>query len=70
MGIINAAVVGIIGMILVFVFSKIPIDTLLKFVPICWIPSFNCKGWYDKIIMYFIVIILAIIIFFIPSFGI
>lgn len=66
MGVVTSLVVGIVGIILVFIINWIPVDILIKIIPICWIPNVHCENWYDKIKMYLLVILLAIIMFFIP----
>ena len=66
MGFLGGIIVGIVGLVIAFVLNIIPVDTFLKIVPICWIPGTNCSQWYDHIKTYVVVILLAIIIFFIP----
>jgi len=66
MGLIGGLIVGIVGIVLTIIINLIPVDAFLKIVPICWIPGTNCSKWYDNMKTYVVVILLAIIVFFIP----
>ncbi|AQN68497.1 putative membrane protein [Saudi moumouvirus] len=66
MGFFSAIIVAVVGIVLALLINWLPVDILLKIVPICWIPSVNCSKWYNNIKIYLIIILLAIIMFFIP----
>ncbi|UFX99807.1 hypothetical protein QKC54_gp0654 [Megavirus baoshan] len=66
MGVFTALIVGIVGVVLAFIINWIPVNILLKIVPICWIPSVDCNKWYNSIKIYLIIILLAVIMFFVP----
>lgn len=66
MGFVGALIVGIIGFIIAFLINLIPVDIFIKVIPICWIPSFDCTKWYDKVKTYLIILLLTIVLFFMP----
>ena len=58
MGVITGVVVGIIGLVLMFITMLIP----NKYIPFCWIPNLNC----DKAKAYWVIVVTAILVGFIP----
>lgn len=66
MGLIAAVIVGIVGIVLALIINWIPVDDFLKIIPICWIPGIKCVKWYNDIKIYLIIILLAIVVYFIP----
>lgn len=66
MGLIAAIIVGVVGIVLALIINWIPVDTFLKIIPICWIPDIHCTKWYNDIKIYLIIIIIAIVVYFIP----
>ena len=66
MGFMTSIIVGILGFVIAFLIDLMPVETFLKFVPICWIPGFDCAKWYNSVKIYLIIFLIALIIWFIP----
>lgn len=66
MGLFASIIVGIVGIVLALVINMLPITTLLKIVPLCWLPWFKCDKWYDELKIYIIIVLLTIVVYFIP----
>lgn len=66
MGFKTAIIVGIVGFIIAFLIDLLPVETFLKIIPICWIPSLDCNAWYASLKTYIVLILIVIVLWFIP----
>uniref|UniRef100_A0A6C0LSA6 Uncharacterized protein n=1 Tax=viral metagenome TaxID=1070528 RepID=A0A6C0LSA6_9ZZZZ len=66
MGLIAAVFVGIIGFVITFLVDLLPMKTIIKIMPICWIPGVDCTKSYNTFKTYMIIVLICIIIGVIP----